>query len=76
MSAGTQCDNCRKFGPSPAPGWFYVAKQPGEDEPRTIMTALFGNPAEPLTFCTVKCLSEWAYVHAAASEAAAEAGPG
>lgn len=71
MTAGTQCDNCRKFGPSHAPGWFYVAQQPGErDEPPTVFAALFGNPSEPLTFCTVKCLSEWAYVHVAASEAA------
>lgn len=71
MSAGTQCDNCRTFGPSRAPGWFYLAQQPSEDETPSIIAALFGNPSEPLTFCTVRCLSEWAFVHAAADEAAA-----
>jgi hypothetical protein len=73
VTAGTQCDNCRKFGPSPAPGWFYLGQQPVEDEPPSIVAALFGNRSEPLTFCTVRCLSDWAFVHAAADEAA-EAG--
>ena len=70
MTAGVQCDNCRRFGPPHAPGWFFVAQQPGENEPSSFMTALFGKHGEPLTFCTVKCLAEWAYVHAVASEAA------
>ena len=77
MSAGTQCDNCRAFGPSQAPGWFWLQQQPGEGEqPQTIFTALFGNHGEPLTFCTVKCLADWAYVHAMTGEAAAGSEPG
>jgi hypothetical protein len=72
MTAGTQCDNCRTFGPSYAPGWFCVAQHPAEDEePRSLAAALFGRPSEPLTFCTVKCLSEWAFVRNAAAEASA-----
>ena len=39
MSAGTQCDNCRIFGPSRAPGWFYLAQQPSEDEVRQRIAA-------------------------------------
>jgi hypothetical protein len=70
VSAGTHCDNCRVFGPSHPPGWFYLGQQPGPEEaPPAILTALFGNPSEPLTFCTIKCLAEWAYVRNAAAEA-------
>lgn len=65
MTAGNQCDNCRKFGPSHAPGWFSLMQQPGDEEqPRSILGALFGTPSEPLTFCTVRCLSEFATARA------------
>ena len=77
MTAGTQCDSCRAFGPVHASGWFYVAQQPGEeDEPKSFAAALFGNPSEPLTFCTIRCLADWAYVRNAAAEAAAGTEPG
>jgi hypothetical protein len=75
VTAGTQCDNCRQFGPPQPPGWFVVGQHPGEaEQPPSLVAALFGSPSEPLTFCTIKCLSEWAYVRNAAAEAAAEAG--
>lgn len=65
MTAGTQCDTCRKFGPSHSPGWFCLWQQPGDDEGRApILAALFGNPSEPLTFCTIKCLAEFATARA------------
>jgi hypothetical protein len=77
VTAGVQCDNCRVFGPSRAPAWFYVAQQPGEtDEPPSVLAALFGNPSEPLTFCTIECLRDWAYVHAETNGAAAGTEPG
>ena len=76
MTAGTQCDNCRTFSSSHAPGWFYVAQQPGEEDAPSVMSALFGRPSEPLTFCSIRCLSEWAYVRNAAAEAAAGTEPG
>jgi hypothetical protein len=76
MTAGTQCDNCRTFGPSRAPGWFYLGQQPDESETPSIVAALFGNPSEPLTFCSVKCLADWAYVHAMTGDAAAGTEPG
>ena len=76
MTAGVQCDNCRVFGPSRAPGWFHLMQQPGEDDsPPSLFTALFGNPGEPLTFCTVRCLADWAYVHAMTGEAATGSEP-
>ena len=72
MTAGTQCDNCRKFGPVHAPGWFHVGQQPVEtSDPPSPLAVLFGNPYEPLTFCTIKCLADWAYVRNAAAEASA-----
>jgi len=77
VTAGTQCDNCRAFGPPHPPGWFCVAQQPGEDDrPTSLAAALFGRPSEPLTFCSIRCLSEWAYVRNAAAEAAAGTEPG
>lgn len=62
MTAGAQCDTCRVFGPPHAPGWFVLYQYPVEEEQQvpSIMSALFGNPSEPLTFCTVKCLAEFA----------------
>ena len=76
MSAGTQCDNCRTFGPSRAPGWFYLGQQPAEEEVPSILSALFGSQGEPLTFCTVACLADWAFVQKLAAEAQAGSEPG
>lgn len=76
MTAGTQCDNCRTFGPPHAPGWFYLGQQPaGGEQPQSLAAALFGNPSEPLTFCSIRCLADWAYVRNATAEAAAGTGP-
>jgi len=61
MTAGTQCDTCRAFGSPHAPGWFVLYQHPsGEDGAPSIMSALFGNPSEPLTFCSVGCVAEFA----------------
>ena len=61
MTAGTQCDTCRAFGPPHAPGWFVLYQYPaGEETAPSILSALFGNPSEPLTFCSVRCLAEFA----------------
>ena len=64
MTAGTQCDTCRAFGPPHAPGWFVLHQYPGDEERQSVLSALFGNPSEPLTFCTVKCLAEFATARA------------
>ena len=65
MTAGTQCDTCRAFGSPHAPGWFVLYQYPAaEDAPPPLLSALFGNPSEPLTFCTVKCLAEFATARA------------
>jgi hypothetical protein len=71
VTAGVQCDNCRLFGPQRAPGWFCVAQQPDEEAAPSVISVLFGLPEQPLTFCTIKCLADWAYVRNAAAEAAA-----
>ena len=69
MTAGTQCDTCRTFGPPHVPGWFVLYQYPADnDQLPSIMSALFGNPSEPLTFCTVKCLAEFATARALVEE--------
>ena len=57
MTAGLQCDTCRTFGPQQA-GWLYLVQQPAEQP--TWAAALFGTPSEPLTFCSVRCVAEYA----------------
>ena len=68
MTAGVQCDTCRTFSPSHAPGWFFLSQIPGEEQVPSIMTKLFGNSCEPLTFCTVKCVAEFATARALVEE--------
>ncbi len=69
MTAGTQCDTCRTFSPPHPPGWFYLGQQPGADQaPPSLAAALFGNPSEPLTFCGIKCLAEFATARALVEE--------
>jgi len=60
MSAGHQCDTCRKFMPQNAPGLLYLVQQPQESP--SFITQMFGTPSEPLTFCTMRCVAEYAYV--------------
>jgi hypothetical protein len=64
VTAGNQCDNCRKFSPGHTPGWLYLIQQPDESDEPPIIAALFGTPSEPLTFCTVKCVAEYTYAKA------------
>ena len=68
MTAGVQCETCRKFSPPPSGGWLYVVRPTAEP---SIMASLgLGQRDEPLTFCRVLCLAEWAVVQAAISEPA------
>jgi hypothetical protein len=57
MSAGVQCDTCRRFAPSTPPGWLYLVCPSGEP---SVLSALgFGGPRdEPGTFCSMRCLAE------------------
>ena len=74
MSAGVQCETCRRSAPSTPPGWLYVVRPVAEP---SIMSALgIGQRDEPLTFCRVLCLAEWAIVQAATSEPATGIEPG
>ena len=60
MTAGHQCDNCRKFVPDQSPGLLYLVQQPSESP--SFITQMFGTPSEPLTFCGMRCVAEYAYV--------------
>ena len=76
MTAGTQCDNCRVFAPPHPPGWFFLGQQPGEEEAPSALSVLFGRSPEPLAFCTIACLADWAFVQKLAAEASAGSEPG
>ena len=70
MTAGVQCETCRAFSPHPSSAWLYVIRPAAEP---SIMTALGIGPKEdPLTFCSVRCLAEWAYVRLVTSEPGTE----
>jgi len=75
VSAGLQCDTCRAFAQGGTPGWLFVAQQP-EPSATFSFASMFGQPAEPLTFCTFRCLAEWAYVRAVALGPATGKEPG
>jgi hypothetical protein len=62
MTAGNLCDNCGKFAPSGDPRWWYLIRQPAE--PVSPMAVVFGERQEPGTFCSLICVSEFAYVQA------------
>ena len=67
MTAGVQCETCRRFGPSTPPGWLDVVRPTVEP---SLLTALGVVRDEPATFCRMLCLAEWACVQAAALEPA------
>jgi hypothetical protein len=75
MTTGMQCETCRKFAPSTPPGWLYVVRPSAE--PSFLSSLGLGQKADdPLTFCRVLCLAEWACVQAATSEPATGQEPG
>ena len=59
---------CRKFAPMQPPGWLYVV-QPSA-EPTSFLASLAGSRDEPGTWCSMRCLAEWAYVQAMTGEPA------
>jgi len=72
MSAGSQCDNCRAFVPVHQPGLLYLVQQ---QPPTDVIAAMFGTPSDPLTFCGMRCVAEYAYVVAVATAAPAGTEP-
>ena len=64
MTAGNLCDSCGKFGPAHDPLWWYLIRQPGE--PVSPIAAIFDR-SEPGTFCSLRCVADWAYVAAMAN---------
>ena len=60
MTAGVQCDNCRKFAPTQPPGWLYVVQPSAEP---AYLLIVMGTPRdEPAMLCSMRCVAEWAYV--------------
>ena len=78
MTAGVQCDTCRRFAPSTPPGWVYLVRPSAEPSMPSMLSALgYGAPREePAAFCSMRCLAEYAIVQAAAGEAASGTEPG
>ena len=66
---GAQCDTCRKFDNDPS-RWIYVQRRLPDGG-----FSLFGQaPSETVgTFCTMRCLAEFAYVLAVSEDKATEA---
>lgn len=66
---GYQCDNCRSFVKGTAAGWLVL-------QCLTADTGLFGSPGSQLagTFCSMKCLAEYAYAKAVIEDNGVEAG--
>jgi hypothetical protein len=79
---GSQCDGpgCARFAAPPPrhpapPGWWFLV-QPAA--PREFIDQLFGDKtkaAEPRTFCSLRCLADWAYTAAVVSGPAGGAEP-
>jgi hypothetical protein len=59
---GNRCDapGCTAFSP-PSCRWLYLV-QPPEDS--SVLAALGIGRAEPLTFCSMLCVAQYAYVQA------------
>ena len=69
LTAGVQCDNCRKFAPMQPPGWLYVV-QPSAEPSFLASLGVGSSRDEPGTLCSLRCLAEWAYVQVVTSEPA------
>lgn len=65
---GVQCDTCRKFALTPLPeGWLLLARQ-GAPAVLSVLDMFGGGNGPELTgtFCSLRCLADWAYVRLAA----------
>lgn len=67
---GIQCDTCRTFTAMPPPeGWLFLARQEAPALPSMLamISGGGGGGAELAgTFCSLRCLTEYAYVRLAA----------
>ena len=75
MTAGLQCDTCRTFAPQGSPRWLYLVRQPPEP-PSFVESMLGSSRAEPLTFCSMRCVAEYAVARALVEGNAAGTEPG
>lgn len=70
---GNRCDapGCEAFS-APSARWLYLIQQPEE---YSIMASLGIGRAEPLTFCSYRCVAQYAYVATVTTEAPAGVEP-
>jgi len=63
MTAGVQCDHCRRFAPMPANGWLHLLQQ---GEPSSFLAAFTGSPevSAVATFCSMPCVAQYAMARA------------
>jgi len=62
VTAGLQCDTCRTFAPQSSPRWLYLVQQPSEQP--SFLDSMLGSRADPLTFCSMRCVAEYAVARA------------
>ena len=62
----TQCDSCRKIGPSPPAGWLLLVKVSAPESSFMAMLGGQGNGGADLegTFCGYQCAGEYARARA------------
>jgi hypothetical protein len=61
VTTGVQCETCRVFSPQPSGQWLYLVRPVTEP---SVLAALGVIGGDPGTFCSPRCLAEWAYVQA------------
>jgi hypothetical protein len=56
----TECDNCRKLGPVPAPGWIVALVQAPAEV--SLLSSLTGNTGADIAgmFCSWRCTAKYA----------------
>jgi hypothetical protein len=62
---GLECDNCRVFNSMPAVGWLVLFQQL---DPTAGLGPLQAPAATIGSFCSYRCVGEYAYVRATAGE--------
>jgi hypothetical protein len=67
---GAQCDTCRRFAAGSCEGWLIlVTVQPVASSVMSMITGAGGGTEVTGTFCSARCVAEFAYVLAATGSA-------
>lgn len=67
----TECDNCRRLGPLPAPGWIVAMVIAKQEQSFLSMLSGGGSPGAEVagTFCGWRCVAEYAAARSLIPEA-------